>query len=151
MKAASLKGNLMYRNRRGFTLVELVIVIAMLAILSAIAIPTYISYSARARVAEGIEGIAWAKKAVAETIRPNGREPARNLLGKTEKVQTPYIDSIAIADDGSGAITVITHNTGASREPVLTFTPELAPGQPITWNCSLERGDPIMVPSECRN
>lgn len=61
----------------GFTLIELMTVIAILAILMAIAVPASTSYSVRARISEGIFGIAWAKTAVTETFQSTGERPDR--------------------------------------------------------------------------
>ena len=141
----------MNRNRRGFTLVELVIAIAILAILMAIAVPVYQGYSIRAKVSEGIDGMAGAKTAVAETFQNTGEVPNHAATGFPPNAQSEYVDAIDIAGDGSGAITVTTRDTGASPDVVLTFTPALVSGQPVSWNCSLDQGRPIFVPTECRN
>jgi len=141
----------MPRNNQGFTLIELMIVIAILAILMAIAIPAYTTYTVRARVSEGIYGIAWAKTAVAETYQSTGEVADHASTGFSQTVQTEYIDSIAIADDGSGIITVSTRQTGAHPDIVFLLTPTLVAGEPVTWTCTLDQGDPLMAPPECRS
>ncbi|MEX2497768.1 MAG: pilin [Wenzhouxiangellaceae bacterium] len=140
----------MTKRNSGFTLIELMIVIAILAILMAIAIPAYQTYSIRAKVSEGIYGIAWAKVAVTETYQSTGGVPDLASTGFSSTVQSEYVDSIAIAGDGSGAITVATRATGAQPDVVLTFTPTLVTGEPVDWDCSLDQGQPIHVPPECR-
>ena len=140
----------MPKRNSGFTLIELMIVIAILAILMAIAVPAYQNYSIRAKVSEGIYGMAWAKTAVAEIWASSGAVPDHASTGFSQTVQTKYIDSIAIAGDGSGAITVTTRDTGADPDVVVTLRPSLVAGQPIDWDCTLDQGEPILVPPECR-
>jgi len=141
----------MPNRNSGFTLIELMIVIAILAILIAVAIPAYQNYTVRAKVSEGIYGIAWAKTAVAETFQSAGEVPDHASTGFSQNVQTRYIDLIAIAGDGSGAITVTTRDTGANPNVILTFAPTLVDGEPISWDCTLDQGEPIFVPPECRD
>lgn len=150
-RTAEPKGNHMPRNNRGFTLIELTIVIAILAILMAIAIPVYSNYTIRAKVSEGVYSVAPAKTAVADTYQNAGEVPDHAATGFSQTVQTQYVESIAIAGDGSGAITVTTRNTGANPDVVLTFTPTLAAGESISWECALDQGEPVLVPPNCRN
>jgi type IV pilus assembly protein PilA len=141
----------MQRAHRGFTLIELMIVIAILAILMAIAIPAYQDYTIRTRVSEGIVGAAWVKFAVAETYHSEGEVADQASTGVLAVEHGQYVDSITVADDGSGAITVTTTGTGAQPEVIVTFTPDLAVGQSIEWECTLDQGLPKHVPAECRN
>lgn len=143
-------GGTMSKQNSGFTLIELMIVIAILAVLMALAIPAYQTYTIRAKVSEGIYGIAWAKNAVAETYQSSGAVPDHASTGFPAAVQSDYVDSVAIAGDGSGAITVTTRATGAQPDVVLTFTPTFAAGEPVNWDCSLDQGQPAYVPSDCR-
>jgi len=139
------------KQQCGFTLIELMIVIAILAILMAIAIPAYQTFTIRAKVSEAIYGIAGAKIAVIDTFQRRGAVPNHSSTGFSQTMQTQYIDSIAIAGDGSGAITVTTRATGAQPAVVMSFTPTFAATGAVSWNCTLDQGEPIFVPTECRN
>jgi len=141
----------MPNRNSGFTLIELMIVIAILAILMAIAVPAYQNYAVRAKVSEGIYLIAGAKTAVAETFQSAGEVPDHASTNFPTTVQTQYVDSIVIAGDGSGAITATTRDTGANPDVVFTYTPTLTSGSPVTWKCTLDQGEPLFVPAACRN
>ena len=141
----------MPKRNSGFTLIELMIVIAILAILMAIAVPTYQNFTIRAKVSEGIYLIGGAKTAVAETFQASGAVPDHASTSFPTTVQTQYVDSIVIAGDGSGAITATTRDTGANPDVVFTYTPTLISGSPVTWRCTLDQGKPVFVPPACRN
>lgn len=137
------------RSSRGFTLIELMIVIAILAVLLAIAIPAYQDYTIRARVSEGLNAVGPAKTAVVEAFHANGAVPDQASTGFTS-YQTEHIQNISIAGDGTGAISVVTRNTGANPAVSLIYRPVLDSGEPTTWTCELAAGQPKYVPAECR-
>ncbi|QCO68374.2 pilin [Luteimonas yindakuii] len=142
----------MKKMQKGFTLIELMIVVAIIAILAAIALPAYQDYTIRAKVSEGIVAAAPAKLAVAETAQSRGilaTAVTDNALAGITSQQTTNVASVTVAN---GVITVVTRATGATVEPTLVFTPTQADlNAPITWVCTHSTGEAKHVPASCRS
>jgi prepilin-type N-terminal cleavage/methylation domain-containing protein len=122
-------------SSRGMTLIEVVIAVAIVAILSAIAIPAYGGYATRSRVSECINLIAPAKLAVSMRSTTFSFSP------------TDYCASIVVHPDG--VIVATTTDTGADVDPVIQFTPTFAGS--VSWHCGVVSGNYADVPPICRN
>ncbi|MEY6431368.1 pilin [Thioalkalicoccus limnaeus] len=137
-------------KQQGFTLIELMIVVAIIGILAAIAIPAYNDYTVRARVTEGLSLASPARTIVAENIQTGA---AAAGLGWEEPDSTDIVDEITIGDDGT--ITIV--YTALARDVEITLTPdptfaagEVGEGR-ITWVCEVDEADNNKyVPANCR-
>ncbi|KTD65650.1 pilin [Legionella spiritensis] len=120
-------------KQRGFTLIELMIVVAIVGILAAIAIPAYQDYTIRARVTEGLNLASSAKLAVSETAITNNALPATQAAtGYVSPAATANVTSIAIAANGVITITY----TAAAGGGTITMAPTLQANGDVTWDCT---------------
>jgi len=138
--------------QKGFTLIELMIVVAIIAILAAIALPAYQDYVARSQVSEGMSLSAGAKTAVAEYYANFAAWPTSNTaagLAPSGSITGKYVSDTAVG--ANGAITVQYNRTATStkiRSSNLTLTPSDRGGS-VAWACAGTIAEKYR-PSSCR-
>jgi type IV pilus assembly protein PilA len=142
----------MKKVQQGFTLIELMIVVAIIGILAAVAIPAYQDYTIRAKVTEGLSLATSAKTAVSEFFASNGSLPATNAsagLSSSTSISGNDVGSVAVGSDG--VVTVTFSSTSSEIDnSTLVLTPNTGTGA-VTWTCK-EDGNLLAKyrPSTCR-
>lgn len=140
----------MKTKQSGFTLIELMIVVAIIGILAAVAIPAYQDYTIRARVTEGLSLASSAKLAVSETAISNNALPANQAATGYAGIAAgnPNVASIAVAGDGTAAITIT--YTAAAGGGTIILAPTLEANGDVTWICTGGTQLDKYRPANCR-
>lgn len=137
---------------KGFTLIELMSVISVIAILIALAVPMYKNYTVRAKVTEGLVLAASAKNAVAQTCTKDSTLSPTNLNTGFTITSSTYVRSITISNTCEEPWIIIrTRDTGADTDVVMSLDGTIVNGNGyIAWNCHRVAGDAVHIPGTCR-
>ena len=140
----------MKRIQQGFTLIELMIVVAIIGILAAVALPAYQDYTIRAKVSELVLAASGHKTAISEkaqadnTLTGSGVGLTVNIVGK--------VTNGSVSDNGVITVTGSNATTSVGTDVTIVLSPTLAASGVVTWVCTA--GSTAMfkyVPAECRH
>ena len=141
------------KKQQGFTLIELMIVVAIIGILAAIAIPAYQDYTIRAQVSEGLNLSGAAKAAVTEYYQDQGAAPSTNAMaGLDDAIAGKYVAGVAV---GAGGVITVTYGGDANANLIaagtLLMTPDFvtSPGS-VQWGCNSAAIPNKWLPAACR-
>src|SRR5437588_10197263 len=127
----------MKRIQQGFTLIELMIVVAIVGILAAIALPAYQDYVVRSKLSEAEAAVAACKTSVSEYLSAHSAMPTDNTTAGCSTVGTQYVSNGSPGFNGT-AITYVAPSTatGANADCTLVLTPSVSGAQVTQWTGS---------------
>jgi type IV pilus assembly protein PilA len=153
------------RAMGGFTLVEVMIVVAIISILASVALPAYQNYSLRAKVSEAILALSVCRTTVTELYQGGGTAPGMNNWGcESAGGTSKYVGGLSTSDNGMVSVTL--QNLGSLNGKIITMTPlidgttaadvtvDLGKGL-YGWRCGAAADgttlDPRYLPGSCRS
>ena len=127
------------RLQQGFTLIELMIVVAIIGILAAVALPAYQDYTIRAKMSEVILAMSACRTSITEVYQSGGSQPAPNSWGCEGGVQTKYVANLS--SDSNGVVTATIQNISSAVDTsVVTLTPLSTGTSGATWSANSGSG-----------
>ena len=141
-------------KNRGFTLIELMIVVAIIAIILTLALPVYTNYTIRAKMGEALGVAASPKTAVTTTCQANRTLASLdNDAAGYSFTTSKYVSLVQVSGPCTNPlITITTQNTGTNPDPVITLTGtyEENTGH-FDWTCGSTTAPDYLLPTECRS
>jgi len=140
---------------KGFTLIELMIVVAIVGVLTAVAVPVYQEFTIRSQVSEGLSLASGAKSAVAEFYNQKGRFPSANGsvgLSAAASIDGNYISSVDVGNTGGLGVIQLTYGNDVNQQisgSVLEVSAVTSTGS-INWVCRSTTIASKYLPSSCR-
>lgn len=137
------------KQSQGFTLIELMIVVAIIGVLAAIAIPAYQDYTVRAKVSELILEASRPKMVIAEFAQVNGALTDSGA-GLDINTASDFIDGGDVSADGVITVSGTAGALGAGNDVSIVLKPTLGTGGKVNWECSGISDNEGYLPANCR-